>query len=212
MKEISTYIFDMDGTLYQIDGSPKGFSGSSLESSVIQNAKQYVQQQENCTQEVADGIVQEGLRDNIGLSKYFSKRYGISRDEYFKMAWNISPEVIVQNFEIAVEVIKTLKQEEKYLILLTSAPEIWQQIVIGFIGLLSYFDEVYTGEKFGSKSEIFELLANRFDPNTTMSVGDQQKTDIEPAAKFGMQTFLVSMPADLKQLALSSRTGREEDV
>jgi len=212
MKEVSTYIFDMDGTIYQIDGNPKGFRGSSLESSVIENAKQFVQQKENCSEEAAQQIVQEGLKDGVGLSNYFSKRYGISREEYFQITWNISPENIVQNFEIAVEIIRSLKKDEKYLILLTSAPEIWQQIVTGFIGILPYFDEVYTGEKFGSKTEMFELFAGRFVPEMVMSVGDQMTTDIEPAEKFGMQTLLVSSPSDLSKLITPSQSECEANA
>jgi FMN phosphatase YigB (HAD superfamily) len=200
MRKIETAIFDMDGTLYQIDGKDTGYKGSSLEKRVNENALQLIQAREACDLETAQELLQLGLKDDIGLSNFLSQRYGISREEYFAVIWDISPEEIVQNYEIAVEVLQKLKESELILILLTAAPMVWQQNVINYLGLSGLFSEIHTGESFGNKGEIFDQLAQRFSPATTISIGDQLKSDIEPADALGFLTLLVKSPNDLLAL------------
>ena len=200
MKKIETAIFDMDGTLYQIDRKDTGYKGSTLEREVNTNALQLIKQKEGSDDETAQQLLQLGLEDEVGLSNFLSQRYGISREEYFNMIWDIPPEKIVQNFEVAVEVLQKLKESELILILLTAAPMVWQQNVINYLGLSDLFSEIYTGETFGNKGEIFEQLAQRFSPTTTISIGDQLKSDIEPADALGFLTLLVKSPNDLLAL------------
>ncbi len=196
-KIIEAIIFDMDGTLYQIDGKSNGYPGSSLEALVLHNTLKLVQGRERCSVDEAQAIIKQGLIDEIGLSNYLSKRYKITRSEYFNFVWDILPENIVQNFMLAVGVVKQLKNRGLYLILLTSAPKIWQQIVIEFIDLLDYFNEIYTGEMFGEKSEIFKQIIENLNPETILSIGDQEKSDVMPAIALGMQAILVSSPKDV---------------
>jgi FMN phosphatase YigB (HAD superfamily) len=197
MKKIETAVFDMDGTLYQIDGKDTGYEGSNLEKKVNENALQLIQDRESCDLKIAQELLQLGLQDEIGLSNFLSQRYGITREEYFEAIWDIPPEEIVQNYEVAVEVLQKLKESELILILLTAAPMVWQQNVFNYLGLDSFFSEIYTAESFGNKGEIFEQLAQRFSPATTISIGDQFKSDIEPADALGFLTLLVKSPNDL---------------
>lgn len=195
--KIETFIFDLDGTLYQIDGNASGYKGSSLEASVIKNAKAYILETENCTEEEANQILQQALKDSVGISRFLSERYNISRQEYFGTVWNISPVGIVKNFEIAVQVINRIRDLNLNLILLTTAPTVWQKTVLAFLGLSDHFSEIYTGDSFSNKREIFEQLAQRFSPNTSLSVGDQLETDIKPAEELGFLTLHIKSPNDL---------------
>lgn len=197
-------VFDMDGTLYQLDGTDNGFPGSSLERTVIENAKMFVTSRENCSGPDATLMVNRGLADFIGLSNFLSQRYGITREEYFNEVWDINPEGIVRNFEDAVEAVKQLAKDNM-LILLTSAPKTWQKRVFEFLGLEGCFGKIYTGESFGLKDEIFKKLSEDYDSGSILSVGDQLATDIEPASRLGMDAFLVSGPGDLKTLAEKTR-------
>lgn len=193
-------IFDMDGTLYQLDGLNNGFSGSKLETKVLSNATNFILNKENCSIIAAQQILQEGLNNPIGISQYLSERYTISREDYFNIVWNISPKEIIQNFQKAVEVVATIAKGDKKLILVTSAPKVWQQQVLNYLGLTEIFESVYTGEDFKQKPEIFSMLAERYLPTNILSVGDQLKTDIQPAVELGFQTFLVANPNDLEKL------------
>lgn len=194
-------VFDMDGTLYELDGANKGFKGSRLESKVLQNARNFIKDKERCDDAEVQMILDQALQDPIGISKYLARRYHISRLDYFNIVWNINPTGIVQNYEVPAQMIRQLKNvdQQKKLILLTSAPRVWAQQVLDFIGIKDSFEVLYTGEQFGNKDEIFTMLAGRYIPSNILSVGDQIETDIKPAEKLGINTFQVSSPTDLKQ-------------
>lgn len=194
-------IFDMDGTLYELDGIDKGYSGSTLDKTVQANAKNFIRLRENCTTIQADTILQAGLADSIGLSAYLSRRYGINRVEYFNEVWNISPVGIIQYGDDTAETISALKERpELKLILLTSAPQVWVRLVLSHLGVSQFFESIYSGEQYGRKEEIFALLAGRYNPENIISVGEQYETDIQQAQKLGIHTFQVTNPKDLGQL------------
>ncbi len=86
------------------------------------------------------------------------------------------------------------------LILLTSAAKVWQEQVCNYLGISNLFDRIITAEDFKTKDEVFEALANEYDAKKSISIGDQLKTDIEPAAKYGFKTLLVEKPQDMKKL------------
>lgn len=193
-------IFDMDGTLYQLDGNNKGYSGSRLEAKVLNNCRQFIINQEDCSFLQTETIITTGLKDPIGLSNFLSQRYGITRKEYFDIVWDIDPRGLVFNFMTAVQTVKQLSESGKKLVLLTSAPKVWQEKVIKFIGLDKFFEAIYTGEDFGQKQEIFSMIAQRYKKENVLSVGDQLGTDIQPAEKLGLQTLLIGQPEDLEKL------------
>ena len=193
-------ILDMDGTLYQLDGDENGFEGSALEDRVNQRAREFITDREpELRPDEVENVFQAGLSDDVGLSQHLSNRYGISREEYFDEVWDISPEGIVQDYEVAVAVVNELAETNDKLILLTAAPQAWQQRVLEYLGLEDSFESVYTGGEYQQKDEIFQVIAERYN-GRLISVGDQQKTDIDPAIELGMETLLVNSPSDLKQL------------
>lgn len=201
MKNKAVIIFDLDGTLYQIDGKSSGYIGSTLETSVIDNAQRFVVDRGFASKKTAAEFISKILVSGVGISNYLVKKYGVDRKEYFSFVWQINPEKIVQNFAVAREAVNFLAQNNYKLILLTGAPKVWQESVLKFINLQNYFKEIYTAEDFIIKEEIFEELANRFDSNLTWSIGDQVETDLIPAQKFGIKTLLINNPNDLLDFA-----------
>lgn len=195
-------VLDMDGTLYRLDGVNNGYSGSNLETAVLENCQQFIIAKENCSPTTAKSIMEQGLKDSIGLSNFLSQRYGISREDYFNIVWDLNPENLISNYQTQVEVIKKLGKTGKKLILLTSGAKVWQRQVIKFLGLNDCFESIYTGESFTQKEEIFQMLSERYNPGKIISVGDQENTDIIPAAAFGCNTLLVQNPNDLNKLLL----------
>lgn len=193
-------VFDMDGTLYELDGENKGFKGSSLEKAVIKNAKTFIQKNENCNGIQAEKILETALMDPVGISRYLSKRYNMTRNDYFNEVWNIDPQDIIKNFQSSIAFFKNQSDYAKR-ILLTSAPRIWAEQVLIFLGLKERFEEIITGDQYGTKEEIFKMLAGRYKPERILSVGDQQETDILPAQKYNLKTLQVTGPADLKLIS-----------
>ena len=190
----------MDGTLYELDGKSAGFKGSTLELTVKRNAVEFIMKTESLSKGSALEILNLGLLNTIGLSIFFSERYQITRKDYFNQVWNINPEGIINNFKIPVKVIKRIAQLGKELILLTSSPNVWQEKVISYLGLDNVFGSVYTGEEFGKKDEIFKLLSEKYIPSEIISIGDQKKTDIDPALEYGIKGILIKNPNDLEKL------------
>lgn len=193
-------LFDMDGTLYRHDGENGTFINSSLQNMVIQNSVDFVIKQEGCGVDFAKKLIAEAQKDSIGISNVLSKRYGITRSEIFEATWNIDPRIVVKDFEKAVEIINSLKKIGQKMFLITAAPRVWMENVVGRLGLEACFERIINGEQFATKSDVFVELLQEFKPEDLLSVGDQFETDIKPAKELGMKTFLVKSPDDLVQL------------
>jgi len=206
IKEVNTLInpeiliFDMDGTLYQLDGEGGTFKNSTLFKMVILNSVNFVISKERCGRPVAEKLIEEGLEDTIGISNFLSRRYGITRSSYFDVAWNIDPKAVIKNFEVPKLIIQKLKLNGKRKFLLTAAPRVWMENVVRELNANQIFERKYNGEMFGPKTEIFESLAKEFDPKTILSIGDQFETDLRPAIELGMSIFQVKDPNDLQKL------------
>lgn len=200
LKGIDVVIFDLDGTLYQLDGDDNTIKNSTLIKIVQNNSIDFVIKREEILREQAEKIIEEAMKDEIGISAFLSRRYGITREEYFRDAWNINPEVVLLNHENTTNIIRRLKKQKKNLILLTAAPAVWRDNVLKYLEITDCFCQLFSGENFRSKQEIFEKLSLDFSPGSILSVGDQYLTDIEPASNLGMRTFEVKNPMDLESL------------
>ena len=190
----------MDGTLYQLDGIDGGFKGSSLQKRVNENAKKFIARIGKISIEKAQEIFDEASTNSIGISVFIAKKYQIERVDYFNDVWNIDPENIVKNFDVSVKTIENLVKTNAKLILVTSAPKVWQEKVTEFLELTRFFEATYTGEDFNNKEEIFKLLSENYAPSSMISIGDQKDTDILAAEKFGIKGFLIKSPMELSRL------------
>ncbi|MDO8487881.1 MAG: HAD family hydrolase [bacterium] len=197
---LKAIIFDMDGTLYQLDGKENTIIGSTLINQVIANSVAYVRSREDISEAEAKSIIVQAMQDEVGISRVMAQRYSISRRDYFNSAWNIEPDLIVKEFTAAVAVLRQLKVTGGLdLILLTAAPSRWMLNVINYLELEGIFKEVFSGEDFEKKDEVFVRLAEKYS-KLALSVGDQEHTDIIPAQKAGLLTLLIKHPNDLSQL------------
>lgn len=193
-------IFDMDGTLYQLDGKNNGYSGSTLESTVNQNIINFICQKEDISTNQAIEIFKQAISDPVGASQFLSNRYQISRKDYFNNVWNINPKNIVKDYQKSIETILNIPPQVK-LILLSSSPMIWINQVISYLGIKDKFETIYSGEDFKFKKEIFQKISRLYLPQNITSIGDQQDTDIQPAADLGFKTLLIKKPTDISLIS-----------
>lgn len=189
-------VLDMDGTLYTLIGSG-GYGESELRQQVEQNALSFINTL--VTDENADDVLKAGLTDPVGISAYLEREYGILRQQYFDQVWDINPaDYIVRNEELEAELRQVsggkFGSEKQKLVLLTASPRAWAKKIIEYLGLKDVFETVYTGEMYGSKSEIFDILSGRYSAENVTSIGDQLGSDIAPATAIGMNGILVSGP------------------
>ncbi len=197
MAQSDVIVFDMDGTLYLLDGDNNGFKNSTLNKMVLANTRKLIMEKEGASEEIAQSIVNDVLFKKEHLSIAIGNRYQLTREELFNITWDIDPQGILNNYENSQKVIKTIHQMGKQLILLTAAPQIWQKRVVKYLDLEKCFTDVYYSEQFKYKQEIFSKLPNIYPQKRILSVGDQYDTDIEPAESLGMSGFKVNHPDDL---------------
>jgi FMN phosphatase YigB (HAD superfamily) len=196
-RERPVAIFDMDGTLYKLDGEESGFRGSSLERSVRENAEVFVMKRELCNIDKARTIIAIGQNNVVGLSQYLADRYGISRAEYFNEVWDIDPSNIISGEPSLGNAIQEFIKRNPNVkpVIVSSAPSIWVRRVLKHLGVEDAFELVIAGEKYGVKDEVFRMLSKRYyELSRMVSIGDQMGTDIRPAQKEGIHGILVQGP------------------
>jgi len=198
--KIKTTIFDMDGTIYQLDGDNNGFKNSSLHKKVKENTLKFFAEKEGVSQEEAQKIIDGINSKNVFPSTFAAERYNITRKDFFDEVWNIDPNSIVTNYEDAIKVISEIAKTDIEMILLSQAPRVWKNNVFAFLNINDIFAEAYTGEEYMHKTEMFPKIAKSRNPLTVLSIGDQIETDITPAKEQGFYTFHVNSPKDLLKL------------
>lgn len=189
-------VLDMDGTLYTLVGQG-GYGGSELRQAVERNALSYIKSL--VADENADAVLKAGLADPVGVSAYLEREYGVPRQQYFDQVWDIDPaNYIVRNQQLESELRQAsggkFGSEKQKLVLLTASPRAWAKKIIEYLGLQGVFETVYTGETYGTKSEIFEMLSGRYSVEKVTSIGDQLGSDVAPATAIGMNGVLVYSP------------------
>ncbi len=95
-----------------------------------------------------------------------------------------------------VELLRQLRREGKRVYLLSNAQRIFTEYEMRFLGLAELFDDILISSDHGVKKpdiRFFEILMNRYglDPDRTLFVGNDSRTDIGGAKSVGMHTFYV---------------------
>lgn len=193
-------IIDMDGTLYDlVSDKDAGYDSSQLKQRVEANALRFIK--DNIGESDSEDVLAKGLNDPIGISAYLQQEYGVERSVYFDTVWDIDPEGIVKRDERLIEKLLdtaggSIGSDTIKLILLTAAPRAWAKNVLEYLGLEDAFEAVYSGESYGRKQEVMEVLAGRYNPSNMVSIGDQMTSDILPAEALGMAGRLVQSTSD----------------
>lgn len=193
MNKLQAAVFDMDGTLYQF---PEGatFSKSPLGAAVRQNTVDFLSREFNLSDEAAWKRYDELLRRYDGeMSLGLEQEFGIDRMRFFGETWDIDPENIIVPEPGLREQMERLDIQ---CALLTAAPRVWAKRAIGYIGIANLFgDNIITGEPDIRKPnpEVFRQIMNKVGSvaSQTVSIGDQDFSDIVPAKQLGMRTVRI---------------------
>jgi len=93
-----------------------------------------------------------------------------------------------------------MRQFSQRIVFLTSAPKVWAESVLEYLGLPQYRYDIFTGEPDIRKPNplAFQQVCDFYNvlPENCISVGDQIRTDILPAKSLGMKTVLVGSKSD----------------
>jgi len=188
-------IFDMDGTLYTFkEGS---FSKSVLRKKVLENASHYIAKKLNKSKsETRDILEYIEVKYGEDISLALEKEYGINKNDYFNVVWNISAKGIVKRKPRLREFLLKIREKYSYA-LVSDAPIIWMMNVLKELDVEDIFkNKIYSGE--GRLRKVFgnslQFVASElmFKPENCIVVGDQENTDIVQAKNNGMLAVLIS--------------------
>ena len=127
------------------------------------------------------------------MSLGLEREFGINRMRFFDETWDIDPENIIVPEPGLREQMERLDIQ---CALLTAAPRVWAKRAIGYIGIANLFgDNIITGEPDIRKPnpEVFRQIMNKVGSvaSQTVSIGDQDFSDIVPAKQLGMRTVRI---------------------
>ncbi len=189
------FIFDLDGTLYNFDNTiGKRFCESLIYQRVKENANYFLQERLNLNNSEVKKELE--LADSIckgQLSVYLENKYGINKYEYFCNCYDINPKEFITKNNNVKSLFRLLGNNA---LILTGAPKIWARRTLDYLGVSDYIgDNVLTGEYkivkpnpsvFLEATKILNCL-----PEDTLSIGDQEHTDIIPAKTIGLKTAII---------------------
>lgn len=189
------FIFDLDGTLYNFDDLlGKKFYQSRFYDKIKENIYSFLGQRLNYTAEQTKKTLEFADKSfNSEYSLYFEKKFNIPRYDYFEYCFNLDPnEFIKKNPELP----KLFEQIQGDALILTAAPKAWASKALDFLELTPYVGNLLiTGEPDIRKPnpDAFKnaLTMLNAKPNETLSIGDQEHSDIIPAKQLGIKTAII---------------------
>ena len=188
-------IFDMDGTLYQFDkGAAETFGRSAFGRQIGDNVQALFRQQFGLDAAAAAAMFQDLDRRFAGeISLGLEREHGIPRSDYFAATWNLDPRQFMERDAALTAALESVTVRRA---LLSAAPQIWIDRVLGLLELREAFNpHIFNGEPDIRKPnpEAFLQVAKALDvpPEQIVAIGDQEHTDILPARAAGMRTLLI---------------------
>lgn len=181
-------VFDLDGTLYELDAA--SYSSSSLSEEVESRKRKFFEQRLG-VEDVDETLSQ--LQEDYGedTSLAVEGEYGIDRTDYFDFVWDVDPEGIIETHDCLEDIMELEGRKA----ILTTAPRIWANRVIESLGIRDNFEYLQTGEpdhRKPLKDAYWHLLDEMgAEPEQGTMIGDQENHDIIPASEIGMQTVYV---------------------
>lgn len=181
-------IFDLDGTLYELEGG--SYEESPLSDHVQSRKKEFFRKNlgEDSVEETLSRLADQYGQDT---SLAVENEYGVDRNDYFDFVWNIDPEDIIEP-RVAVDEVMELPYRKA---ILTTSPSIWATRVLDRIGVSEEFEYIQTGEPDERKplKGAYWNLLDKLDtkPENSVMIGDQENHDIIPASDIGITTIYV---------------------
>jgi len=192
MSDKKEIFFDIDGTLYPIEGS---FFDSPLNSEIEKRTFFYISKNLKTSGSRAEEIFQS-LK--VKYPKLYSfgleKEYGLSRKEYLNFAWDVDPSDVVPQQEWIAPLMSRLQKRDN-LYIMSDAPSTWISNILGYFQINQYFKRVFSGgdTKLKKKTGLFDYVISELgvNPNNCIMIGDEKNTDILPARAARMKTVHV---------------------
>ena len=125
---------------------------------------------------------------------------------FFDETWNLDPsEFIIPEPGVR----EALEQIDVERALLSAAPRVWVDRVLGFMGVADVFgDRIFTGEPDIRKPSplAFQQILDAVDIEAkyAVSIGDQEYTDIVPARSIGMRALRIGSGETEAEFSASS--------
>ena len=212
------YVFDLYGTLVDIRTEEQsellweklslfyGFYGAHYKPQELQQA--YLTLVENKQDELkleleTDERYAHEASPEIELTQVFEELFfakGVNADETLAIHagqfFRILSMEYVNVYEGTHELLNSLKEAGKNVYLLSNAQRIFTAYEMQLMDIEKYFDGILISSDYKTKKpdkRFFDILLEQYpmNPNTTLFIGNDSKTDIAGAKKVGFDTFYV---------------------
>lgn len=188
-SHISTWLFDLDNTLYPVD--------SGLGADISERITTYVERLTGLPRDEAHALQKRYLEEHGLTLRGLMLNHGADPDDFHAMFADLSLEALARDHAL----IAALERLPGRRLIFTNADAGHAQRVMEHLGLAGLFAEVFHIESAGfipkPDPQSFERLiaAHAVDPHTTAFFEDRA-LNLEPAAALGMTTVLVGPDAE----------------
>ena len=204
----STYIFDLYGTLVDINTDEKSrnlwrklslfysFNGAYYKSSELKNA--YIEKVKEYLNEICDTKYPDFPIENVFKDLYSHK--GIEADEeLIKSTAQIFRSLSMKYLRLydgVIELLENLKIKNKKIYLLSNAQRIFTLYEMRILGIDKYFDNIYFSSDYKmckpDKNFFQRLISdNNLDVSKSIMIGNDPVCDINGAEQLGMDTLYI---------------------
>jgi phosphoglycolate phosphatase-like HAD superfamily hydrolase len=196
-NEILLFV-DVDGTLYDLED---GFTNSWLGQQINGYTKDLSQ---------SFGIsIEKVVKSQLGSSQFLANALGCHRSEVLDYIWSQAqfPEKGLQGQ--GQEFIQRCLELNYEIQFLTGAGRPWATKVLRSMNCpKALIQNLISAETFpsGGKIEAMQRIAQGRNPESIWSIGDQKRSDIEPAKKLGLNTYHVTQQNPLMGVLDQIRT------
>lgn len=189
-------IFDVDGSLYPFDrGETERFEQSQFNQLLTRKIIKFFQDTFGISAKEAESLFADlNFRSGGQLSLWLEKEHGISRYEFFSRTWDFDPRRFMDKNDDLIACIGSVAARRA---ILSNAPRVWIDRVVEALELDGLFEAsaIFSGEPDVRKPHpsAFEQVARHWGlaPESIVSIGDQEESDILPAKSLGMRTVRI---------------------
>jgi FMN phosphatase YigB (HAD superfamily) len=191
-------IFDLDGTLYSLNGG--SFGASNLWTQVRAKYLELISWYSPNPDDEFEAHLHNERTSGVPISENIARTIWGTRVEVFRRTWwNIDPASVI-NGQVIDPVFLKLLNQRFWLHILTAWPAIWANKALEYLHIRDLFQSIVTAENYTWwKMQGFQMLLkeNNLAPEQIITFWDQKHTDIDPAEKLGIRWILIEWPIDI---------------
>jgi len=183
--------FDLDGTLYPLDGET--FKDSKIYSELMSRSLEFLCSNLGIDEWVAGKKYDDiARRYNFLLSEGFEKEFGLPREKYLDFAWDMNPSKYMSKNPALKCMLSRLSPNYR-LSILSDAPNVWISRVLKYLEINNIFQNIFSGGSLRVRKNngLFEyaLKVLGADAQDCCMIGDELENDVQLPIEHGLKSI-----------------------